>query len=97
MLNSGDIDLGCLWAIWSCCCQPHGLVCVLDGQGIRWLGSSWDWSPNPYLDQSSADVGFLEQEGVIRAVVEPFNAVSGRFEDSWVIGLDCFGKSWLYT
>lgn len=50
-----------------------------------------------YLDQGFADVGLLEQEDVIRIVVEPFDAVSGCFEDSWVIGLDCFGKSWLYT
>lgn len=50
-----------------------------------------------YLDQGSADVGLLEQKDVIGAVVEPFNTVSGRFEDSWVIGLDCFGKSWLCT
>lgn len=42
-------------------------------------------------------MGLLEQEDIIRAVVEPFNAVSGCFEDSWVVGLDCFGKSWVHT
>lgn len=58
--------------------------------------STGSQNPGPYLDQRSVDVGLLEQEDVIRAVVEPFNAVSGCFEDSWVIGLDSFGKSWLY-
>lgn len=47
------------------------------------------------LDQSSADVRLLEQEDVIGTVVETFSAVSGCLEDSWVVGVYFFGKSWL--
>lgn len=50
-----------------------------------------------YLYQRSANVGLLEQEDVICAVVKLFHTVSGSFEDSWVISLYCFGKSWLHT
>lgn len=78
---------------------------VLDG-GPLWGRSLCSLAPemlatsaylDPHLDQGSADMGLLEQEDVIRAVVEAFNAVSGCFEDSWVVGVDCFGKSWLHT
>lgn len=50
-----------------------------------------------YLDQSPADAGLPEQKDIIAAVVELLGAVSGRPADSGVIGLYCFGKSWLHT
>lgn len=50
-----------------------------------------------HLYQGFVDPGLLEQEDVIRAVVELFHAVPGRLKHSWVIGLYWFGKSWSHT
>lgn len=41
-----------------------------------------------YLDQGSADAGLLEQEDVIRAVVESFHTVPGCCQDSGIVCLD---------
>lgn len=49
------------------------------------------------LYQGFADMGLLEQEDVICAVVELFHAVPGCLKYSGVIGLYCFGESWLHT
>jgi hypothetical protein len=51
----------------------------------------------PHLYQGFADMGLLEQKDVICAVVELFHTVPGGLKHSWVIGLYCFGESWLHT
>lgn len=70
-----------------------GNVAQLPGQGCPEVPASGP----PHLYQGFVDPGLLEQEDVIRAVVELFHAVPGRLKHSWVIGLYWFGKSWSHT
>lgn len=97
---------GCPWAVCGCCVSLLAWVWVLEGraQGRSAPEKAGATAarplrgvPDPHLDQGSADVGLLEQEDVIRTVVEPFNAVSGCLEDFWIVGVYRFGKSWLHV
>lgn len=89
--------MDCLWLPLSASWTGSGFQ--MGTRQVSKTGATAAWPlrgvPDPHLDQSSADVRLLEQEDVIGTVVEPFSAVSGCLEDSWVVGVYFFGKSWL--